>query len=217
MGGLVERKVFRKGSRFVFHLLSVLDSCTKFLLPFANPLPSYHSSRILLIVFHSRFSIQVLKPLSRLYAAGVNYHLRPLGPPPQVLGTFPTCQPATRHQRAWKLPSAMWKQWIQRTIEEMNGLTLPRGLDSTTPGGKRSRQCGRWVWRVLGLGIQIGSERVEHDAFYVLFFSVYSRSPILETISGSRNTTICVLIENEILRARSPLQVGEARLQVDED
>jgi len=29
------------------------------------------------------------------------------------------------------------------------------------------------VWRVLGLGTQIGSERVAHGVFYILFFSAY--------------------------------------------
>jgi hypothetical protein len=66
----------------------------------------------------------------------------------------------------------MWKPWMHRTIKEMNWLTLPRGLGVRSRAGRGAANVAGG-WRVLGLGIQIRSERVGHSAFYVSFFSAY--------------------------------------------
>ena len=78
------------------------------------------------------------------------------------------------------------------TIEEINGLTLPRRLQSTTsPGSKRDQP------NVAGMGIgrawwHAGPEGVKH--IYLFFFLC---------IPCSRRAGISLaLIEDEILRAR---------------
>jgi len=118
----------------------------------------FPSSRILLILLHSRFSIQLLKPLPRLCPSD-----RPAEPRTSYLSDhyikywglsrlFNPPRPRLNTNKRWRLPPKMWKHFgTHWTIEEMGGLMLPRGLESTKPGGKRGLQCGRLVWRALGL------------------------------------------------------------------